>query len=105
MSGHVVVMTTVAREEDASRIARSLVERGAAACVSILPGVTSVYRWKGAIEASEERLLLVKTREDRFEAVRALLLEVHPYEVPEVIALPVTGGHPPYLSWIDESVP
>jgi periplasmic divalent cation tolerance protein len=104
LSEHVVVITTVSRAEDAERIARTLVERGVAACVNVLSGVASVYRWKGAVAREEERLLVVKTRNERFEDLKAVLLEVHPYEVPEVLALPVLAGHRPYLDWVDESV-
>lgn len=104
MSGPVVVLSTVATPEDAERIARELVERGLAACVSVVPGLVSLYRWKGKVEREEERLLLIKTRGERFPALREALVALHPYEVPEVLALPVAGGHPPYLAWLEESV-
>jgi periplasmic divalent cation tolerance protein len=100
----VVVLCTVAAAEDAERIAGEVVGRGLAACVNILPGVTSIYRWKGTIERDEERLLVIKTRAERFEALREAIVALHPYEVPEVIALPVEAGHAPYLAWMDESV-
>ncbi len=99
-----LVLSTVARPEDAEGIARVLVERGLAACVNIVPGVVSFYRWKGAVQRDEERLLLIKTRADRFEALRAAVVSLHPYEVPEAIAIPVEAGHRPYLDWLDESV-
>jgi len=66
--------------------------------------VRSIYRWKGAIEREEERLLLVKTRADRFEALREAILSLHPYEVPEVVAVPIEAGSAAYLRWLDESV-
>jgi periplasmic divalent cation tolerance protein len=103
VSGHLVVLSTVGTAEDAERIARELVERGLAACVNVLPAVTSIYRWKGKLER-EERLLLIKTRADRFAALRDALVALHPYEVPEVLALPVADGHAPYLQWLDASV-
>lgn len=104
MSEHLVVLTTVGKAEDAERIGRALVERGLAACVNVVPAVTSVYRWKGKMEKEEERLLLIKTRADRFDALREALVSLHPYEVPEVLALPVAGGHAPYLEWLDQNV-
>jgi periplasmic divalent cation tolerance protein len=104
MSERMVVLSTVSRPEDAEGIARVLVERGLAACVNIIPGVVSFYRWKGAVERDEERLLVIKTRAERFEALRAALVSLHPYEVPEAIGIPVEAGHRPYLDWLDESV-
>jgi periplasmic divalent cation tolerance protein len=104
MSEPLVVLTTVARAEDAESIAREMVERRLAACVNVLPPMTSVYRWQGEVTRAPEHLLLMKTRQDRFEALRARLVEIHPYETPEVIALPVAAGHAPYLRWIDENV-
>lgn len=103
MSERVVVLSTVARAEDAERIARALVERGLAACVNVVPGVVSIYRWKGAVEREEERLLLIKTRREAFAALREALVGLHPYEVPEVLALPIEDGHAPYLAWLDEN--
>ena len=79
-------------------------ERGLAACVNIVPGVTSVYRWRGQVQAEGERLLLIKTGAQRFEALRETLVALHPYELPEVIALPLQAGHAPYLAWLDEAV-
>jgi periplasmic divalent cation tolerance protein len=103
VSERIVVLSTVERAEDAERIARALVERGLAACVNVLPGLTSIYRWKGAVERADERLLLIKTRAERFAALRDALVALHPYEVPEVLALPVAFGHAPYLAWLDEN--
>jgi periplasmic divalent cation tolerance protein len=104
VSEPLVVLSTVASPEDAQRIARELVERGLAACVNIVPGVTSVYRWQGRIETDAEHLLVIKTTAEGFEALRAGILSLHPYEVPEVLALPVRGGHGAYLAWLDENV-
>jgi periplasmic divalent cation tolerance protein len=99
-----VVLCTVGSAEDAERIAGDLVERGLAACVNVVPGVTSFYRWKGETARDSEWLLVMKTTVGRFEALREALVELHPYEVPEIIALPIERGHTPYLEWIDESV-
>jgi len=104
VSERVVAFSTVGSAQDAERIAHALVERRLAACVSVVPGVVSHYRWQGAVERAEERLLVIKTRGDRLEALRAALVALHPYELPELVALPIAGGHPPYLAWIDESV-
>ena len=104
MSDAVVVLSTVGTAEDASRIARALVERRLAACVNVVPGVRSVYRWQGRVEEDDERLLVIKTRRERFEALREALLALHPYELPEAIVLPIEAGHAPYLAWLDESV-
>ena len=103
MSEALVVLTTVARMEDAESIAREMVERRLAACVNILPPVTSIYRWQGEVTREPEHLLLMKTHRDRFEALRAHLVEIHPYETPEVVALPVASGHLPYLQWIADN--
>jgi periplasmic divalent cation tolerance protein len=103
VSERLVALSTVAGAEDAERIARAVVERGLAACVNVVPGVVSVYRWKGAVERETEQLLVIKTTAERFEALRQALVELHPYEVPELIALAVRAGHEPYLAWLDES--
>jgi len=104
MSERLVVLSTVATAKDAQRIAHALVERGLCACVNIVPGVISVYRWKGRVEQAEERLLVMKTRGERLGALREALVELHPYDVPEALALPVEGGLAPYLAWLDDAV-
>jgi periplasmic divalent cation tolerance protein len=105
MSERVVVLSTVAREQDAETIARELVQRGLAACVNVVPGLVSIYRWKGQVQREEEWLLLIKTRGERLPALREALVSLHPYELPEMVALPIEDGHPPYLAWIDENTP
>jgi periplasmic divalent cation tolerance protein len=104
VTGPLVALTTVATEADAERIARSLVEKGLAACVNVVPGVVSFYRWKDGIERDQEWLLVIKTRGERFEALKTALVAEHPYEVPELVALPIAAGHQPYLDWLDSSV-
>ena len=99
-----LVLTTTGTGEEALSIARALVDEGLAACVNVVPGVTSVYRWKGAVDRASEVLLLIKTRSERFEAVRQALVALHPYELPEIIALPIEAGHAPYLAWLDDGV-
>ena len=104
MSGRVVALSSVGSAEDAERLARALVERRLAACVNVVPGVVSHYRWKGEICRDEERLLVIKTRAERIEALRAALAELHPYELPELVALEISDGNPAYLEWLDDSV-
>lgn len=103
MSGALVVFSTVGDPEDAERIARELVGRRLAACVNIVPGLTSVYRWKGQVEAEAELLLVIKTTRDSFAALCEALVSAHPYEVPEILGVPIESGHPPYLAWLDEN--
>lgn len=104
MSERLVAFSTVAGAEDAERIARELVERRLAACVNVVPGLVSIYRWKDKIEREDERLLIIKTRRDRFPALREALAAIHPYEVPELIAIPIEDGSPAYLQWLDAAV-
>jgi periplasmic divalent cation tolerance protein len=99
-----LALSTVSTAAEAERIATALVDRGLAACVNVVPGVVSVYRWKGEIHRDEERLLVIKTRSERFEELRDLLVSLHPYEVPELIGFEIAAGHAPYLAWLDESV-
>ena len=104
MTDKIVVLSTCDSEEQASQIARGLVEKQLAACVNILPGVRSVYRWKGKVEESTEWMLVIKSRRDLFPSLRAELQKLHSYEVPEVIALPVIDGSEAYLAWLDHSI-
>jgi periplasmic divalent cation tolerance protein len=97
----IVVLSTCDSEEEAKRVAHHLVEQRLAACVNVLPGARSVYRWKDKIEEAAEFLLVIKSSRDLFPALRAELQKVHSYEVPEVIALPIVDGSEPYLSWLD----
>lgn len=90
--------------DSAETLARALVEARVAACVNVLPSVTSLYRWKGEVSRDAEALLLIKTTGAGFEALRREVLSHHPYELPEVIALDVSDGHAPYLEWIAASV-
>jgi periplasmic divalent cation tolerance protein len=100
----VVVLVTVPNGEVATRIAEALVGEELAACVNVLPEVASTYRWQGRIERDREQLCLVKTTTAQLEALRARVVALHPYEVPEVVALPIIAGHAPYLEWIVGSV-
>ena len=88
----------------AGRLAEALVGERLAACVNRLPGVTSTYRWKGEVTTDVEELLLIKTTAARFEALKTRLLALHPYELPELIAVPVDRGHTAYLDWVRAGV-
>jgi periplasmic divalent cation tolerance protein len=100
----IVMVTTVGDEEQANEIARELVLRRHAACVNILPGVRSVYRWKGKICRDSEFLLIVKTMAHEFEAVRAAIHELHAYELPEILAFDISRGDRGFLDWIGQSL-
>jgi periplasmic divalent cation tolerance protein len=101
---HVVAFSTAPSADKAAEIARALVEERLAACVNVIPLVRSFYRWQGNLCDDAEALCVIKTRRDRIDALRARLVAIHPYEVPELVVLPLVSGHAPYLSWIDESV-
>ncbi|NUR23753.1 divalent-cation tolerance protein CutA [Frateuria sp.] len=90
--------------DSAQRIAEALVAERLAACVNHLPGIASTYRWQGEITTDSEHLLLIKTTTARFEALRERLLAMHPYELPELIAVPVERGHEAYLAWLQDAV-
>jgi periplasmic divalent cation tolerance protein len=104
MTDYIQVVTTVERREDAEKIARLLVDRRLAGCVQIVGPITSVYRWQGKVETAEEWQCLAKTRRELFEKVETAIRQVHPYEVPEIIAVPITAGSADYLAWLDEAV-
>jgi periplasmic divalent cation tolerance protein len=98
-----IVLSTAGSEQEAHKIAHILVKRRLAACVNILPHVQSIYRWKGEIESAQEWLLLIKTRADKFPAVRDAIGELHSYEVPECIVLEIEDGSLPYLQWLEKA--
>jgi periplasmic divalent cation tolerance protein len=99
-----IVLTTAGSEEEACKIGRYLVEQRVAACVNIVPQITSIYRWQDKVEEAREWLLIVKTTAAAFGQVRAAIAEVHSYEVPEIICLVIEDGSTHYLQWIAESV-
>lgn len=100
----IVVLVTAGSHDEAAKIARSVVEERLAACVNIVPGLRSIYRWKGQVADDAEWLLVMKTSRARFAALEARVRELHSYEVPEVIALDVAAGSRPYLDWLLGSV-
>ncbi len=104
MTDKIVILTTCAEAVDAERMARALVDGHLAACVNVVPGVRSFYHWKGATQSGEEFLLIIKTSLDLFGALRAEMEKLHPYEVPELLALPVVAGAENYLSWLQSNL-
>jgi periplasmic divalent cation tolerance protein len=104
MSEIFIVFCTCGDNAEANRLAQSLVEERLAACVSILPGLTSIYRWQDKVESASEHLLLVKTTRDRLSSLERRIRELHSYELPEVIAVPVTAGSEKYRAWLREQV-
>jgi periplasmic divalent cation tolerance protein len=104
MTNTIVVLTTTGSGDEARRIADALVERRQAACVNIIKGVESIYRWKGKTEEAQEWMLLIKTTAAAFDRVWATIKELHSYELPECLRISIEGGSPEYLSWIEDSV-
>lgn len=102
-AGYVLVLTTLPASADAAAFASRLVDERLAACVNILPPMESVYRWKDRIEHEAERQLVIKTAADRLGALRARIDDLHPYEVPEFVVLPIVDGSASYLDWVTES--
>jgi len=100
---YIVVLITASGAEEAEKIARTLVGENLAACVNMQGGVRSIYRWKGEVCDEPEVMMLAKTTSDNFAAIEKRVRELHSYEVPEVIAIPVVMGSKPYLDWIEEN--
>jgi len=100
-----VVLVTVPSEAVGLDLGRTLVDEHLAACVNVVPGLTSVYLWEGRREETAEALLLIKTRPEGYAALQRRILELHPYSVPEVLGLPVAEGAPAYVQWVRESIP
>jgi len=104
MSEPLVVLITAGSQEEAERIAQALVAEMLAACVNVVPGVTSIYRWEGEVQRDQEWLLVAKSRRDVLDRLVERVQEIHSYDVPEIIALPLAGGSEPYLRWLDSVV-
>ena len=95
-----LVLTTLPTADAAAELGRTLVQERLAACANILPAVRSIYSWQGKIQDDNEVLVLLKTRQEHFERLRARILELHPYEMPEILAIPVEQGYSMYLDWL-----
>ena len=103
-TGAIAVFITTANSEEAARLAEMLVVERLAACVQILPEIESVYRWQGKIERQREVLLIAKTVASKFAALESKVCALHSYETPEIVAVPLTTGSPPYLAWLSANV-
>lgn len=101
MSNHIIILCTCPDQNTASTLANRLISENLAACVNILPGMTSIYRWQDRIETAQEHLLLVKTRRDIYQSVEQAIRLNHPYELPEIISVSLENALPEYLEWID----
>jgi periplasmic divalent cation tolerance protein len=99
-----IVLTTIGSESDAVVLARTLIDERLAACVNVLPAMTSIYRWMGAVEQDREHQVVIKTSSERLTLLEARLRQLHPYELPEFIVLDLAGGGAAYLAWVKESV-
>ena len=99
----IVVYITAPNSEDAQTLAQALVQENLAACVNIIPGIQSVYRWDNAIQTDTELLLICKSRTERFDALKKRVQALHPYDVPEIISIPVQNGSEPYLNWVRDN--
>lgn len=104
MSEELVVLITAGSQDEADRLADALVAEKLAACVNLVPGITSVYRWEGKVQRDQEWLLVAKSHRDTLDQLVTRVQVLHSYDLPEVIALPLVGGSQAYLSWIDGEV-
>jgi len=104
MAEHLMAITTVGNEDDARKVAKSLVERRIVACVNVSGPVRSFYHWEGGLQDDSEYLLFMKTRVDRLPDLETAINEIHPYDVPELIAIPIERGSAAYLGWLNEQV-
>ena len=101
---YIVVFITAKNVNEGKKIAQNLVKERLAACVNILPGVKSIFTWKGKVDKADEALLIVKSKRSCFSKIVGRVRELHSYDVPEIIALPIAAGHKDYLDWIKDSV-
>lgn len=101
---HIVILITAKDKPEAEKIAKMLIKNKLAACVNILAGVKSLFRWQGKIDQAKEALLIVKSRKEKFNKIAKLVKSMHSYDLPEIIAVPIVSGFKPYLDWINESI-
>ena len=101
---YIVLLTTTSNSEEAQKIAKVLLSQRKAACVNIVPGISSLFWWQDKLDSAQESLLIAKTKASLLNEIVALVREIHSYEVPEIIVLPIIGGNQDYLDWIDKEV-
>lgn len=99
-----LILCTCPDKNTASSIAENIVAQRLAACVNILPGIQSIYQWQGNVESAEEHLMLIKSHKDKFSSLKKSIVSMHPYEVPEIIALDINQGFPEYMKWLGSSI-
>ena len=104
MTEYIQVITTVEHKADAEKIAKSLLEKRLAACAQIIGPMTSYFHWQGKLDSAQEYLCLIKSRNDLFQELEAAIINIHPYEVPEIVATPITKGGKDYLNWLAAEV-
>jgi periplasmic divalent cation tolerance protein len=104
MSGYIQVFTTTGKKQDAEKIAKTLVEKRLAGCVQILGPIASIYQWKGSVETSEEWLCFIKSKKRLFNELEKVVKELHPYETPEIVAIPISVGSRDYLEWLRNEI-
>ncbi len=102
MKKPLIVLSTLPDEDSAGRIAEEILQKRLAACVTVSPGVLSLYWWRGKISRDREFMLIIKTTAPRYNELEALLRERHPYEIPEITAVPIEKGYPAYLEWLEQ---
>ncbi|MCH2464839.1 MAG: divalent-cation tolerance protein CutA [Gemmatimonadetes bacterium] len=100
----VTLLTAAPGLKEAERIALALVSERLAACANVIPGVSSIYWWDGQVQREEEAMVVIKTTMAQVNALEARLVELHPYDIPELLVFPIAGGHPPYLAWVGSEV-
>jgi periplasmic divalent cation tolerance protein len=103
-TAYIQVFTTVGTQAAARQLAQTLVEKKVAGCVQVLGPIASTYWWQGEIESAEEWLCILKSRRDRYTELEAAIRAVHPYQVPEILAMPVVEGHQPYMEWLEDAL-
>lgn len=103
-TSHIVILVTTSTGEEAHKIADRLLNERKAACVSIVPGVSSFFRWQDECDSARENLLIIKTKAELLNEIIDLVKQLHSYKVPEILALPIAGGNPDYLEWLDKAV-